>query len=125
VFPVSLEEDIKLNHYIENAMIYGEGREYNICIVVPDFIALEKWARKNNMPEEPAQLVKSDEARSFLTNEIVTSLKGKYGSYEIPKKFIFLSEAFNLENGTLTQTMRLKRGVVFEKYKDQIAALYS
>jgi long-chain acyl-CoA synthetase len=106
-------------------MIYGDGREYNICIVVPDFIALEKWAQKNNMPNNPAQLVGNAELKSFLTNEIITSLKGKYGSYEIPKKFIFISEAFNLENGTLTQTMKLKRRVVFEKYKDQIAALYT
>lgn len=125
VFPVSLEEEIKLNHYIENAMIYGEGREYNICIVVPDFIALEKWAQKNNLPKDPALLVQKEEVKSFLTNEILSSLKGKYGSYEIPRKFIFLSETFNLENGTLTQTMKLKRRVVFEKYKDQIAALYS
>ena len=125
VFPVSIEEDIKLNHYIENAMIYGEGREYNICIIIPDFVALGKWAQKNNLPKDPAELVKREEVKSFLNNEILTSLKGKYGSYEIPRKFIFLSETFNLENGTLTQTMKLKRRVVFEKYKDQIAALYS
>ena len=124
VFPVSIEEDIKLNHYIENAMIYGEGREYNICIVVPDFLALEKWAEKNNMPKDPVQFVQRDEAKSFLTAEIINSLKGKYGNYEIPRKFIFISEAFSLENGTLTQTMKLKRRVVFEKYKDQIDALY-
>ncbi len=125
VFPVSIEEDIKLNHYIENAMIYGEGREYNICIIIPDFIALEKWAQKNNLPKDSAELVKREEVKSFLTNEILSSLKGKYGSYEIPRKFIFLSETFTLENGTLTQTMKLKRRIVFEKYKDQIAALYS
>ncbi|MCU0849494.1 MAG: long-chain fatty acid--CoA ligase [Spirochaetes bacterium] len=125
VFPVAIEEDIKLNHYIENAMIYGEGREFNICIVVPDFLTLGKWAGTNNLPKEPEQLIKKDEAKNFLINEIVNSLKGKYGAYEVPKKFIFISEPFNLESGTLTQTMKLKRRVVFDKYKDQIEALYA
>ena len=125
VFPAAIEEDIRLNHYIENAMIYGEGRAYNVCIVVPDFVALEKWAAKNNLPKEPAELVKRDELKSFLTNEIINSLKGKYGGYEIPKKFIFMSEAFSVQNGTLTQTMKLKRRVVSEKLKNQIDALYA
>jgi long-chain acyl-CoA synthetase len=125
VFPAAIEEDIRLNHYIENAMIYGEGRAYNVCIVVPDFVALEKWAVKNNLPKETAELVKRDELKSFLTNEITNSLKGKYGGYEIPKKFIFMSEAFSVQNGTLTQTMKLKRRVVSEKLKNQIDALYS
>ena len=48
VFPAAIEEDIRLNHYIENAMIHGEGRAYNVCIVVPDFVALEKWAVKKD-----------------------------------------------------------------------------
>jgi long-chain acyl-CoA synthetase len=125
VFPAAIEEDIRLNHYIENAMIHGEGRAYNVCIVVPDFVALEKWTVKNNLPKEPAELVKRDELKSFLTHEIVNSLKGKYGGYEIPKKFIFMSEAFSVQNGTLTQTMKLKRRVVSDKLKNQIDALYS
>ncbi|MGA9111933.1 MAG: hypothetical protein WB290_16755, partial [Smithella sp.] len=69
--------------------------------------------------------VKRDELKSFLINEINSSLKGKYGGYEIPKKFIFMSEAFSVQNGTLTQTMKLKRRVVSDKLKNQIDALYA
>ncbi|MDP2854946.1 MAG: long-chain fatty acid--CoA ligase [Smithellaceae bacterium] len=125
VFPVSIEEDIKLNHYIENAMIYGEGREFNVCIIIPDFAALNKWAEKNNLPKDPVELLKKEETKKFLGNEIVNQLKANYGNYEIPRKFIFVAEPFSLENGMLTQTMKLKRRVVFEKYKDQIDKLYA
>jgi len=125
VSPAGIEEDIKLNHYIENAMIYGEGREFNICLVIPDFAALGKWAEKNNMPKDPAELLKSEKTQKFLEGEIVNALKSTYGSYEIPRKFIFIDKPFSLENGMLTQTMKLKRRVVFEKYKDQIDALYA
>jgi len=125
VFPVAIEEDIKLNHFIENAMIYGEGREFNVCLVIPDFIALDKWAEKNNLPKDHEQLIKMDEVKKFLVSEIANTLKDKYAAYEIPKKFIFMSEPFTLANGMLTQTMKLKRRVVFEKCKDQIDALYA
>jgi long-chain acyl-CoA synthetase len=125
VFPVSIEEDIKLNHFIENAMIYGEGREFNICLIIPDFAAVGKWAEKNNLPKDPEQLIKMDEVKKFLTAEINNTLQGKYANYEIPKKFIFISEPFSVQNGTLTQTMKLKRRIVFDKFKDQIAASYT
>jgi len=125
VFPAGIEEDIKLNHYIENAMIYGEGREFNICLVIPDFVTLDKWAEKNNLPKDHAELLMEEETKKFLENEIANTLKGKYGAYEIPRKFIFIAEPFSLQNGTLTQTMKLKRRVVFEKYQDQIDKLYT
>ncbi len=125
VFPAAIEEDIKLNHYIENAMIYGEGREYNVCLVIPDFLALGKWAEKNNLPKDHAELLNREETKKFLENEIVSTLKSKYGSYEIPRKFIFIDEPFTIENGMLTQTMKLKRRVVFDKYTDQINKLYT
>lgn len=125
VFPASIEEDIKLNHYIENAMVYGEGREFNICIVVPDFIALAKWAENKGLSKNPEELVNNAEVQKFLANEITNQLKGSYGGYEIPKKFIFTTQAFTLENGMLTQTMKLKRRAVVEKFKEQIEKLYA
>jgi long-chain acyl-CoA synthetase len=125
VFPVSIEEDIKLNHYIENAMIYGEGREFNVVLIIPDFVALDKWAEKNNLPKDHAELLKKEETKKFLESEIVNQLKATYGSYEIPRKFIFIDQPFSLENGMLTQTMKLKRRVVFDKYKEQVDKLYA
>jgi len=66
-----------------------------------------------------------EEIRSLIGNGITELLKKKYGGYEIPKKFVFLKENFTLENGLLTQTMKLKRRVVLDKYKDQIEAQYA
>jgi long-chain acyl-CoA synthetase len=76
------------------------------------------------LPKDPKELLKKDETKKFLEKEIVNQLKDTYGSYEIPRKFIFIPEPFSLENGMLTQTMKLKRRFVFEKYQNQIDALY-
>jgi long-chain acyl-CoA synthetase len=124
VFPTSIEEEIKLNPLIENAMIYGANRSYNICLVVPNFLALADYAKKNNLPQDPEGIARSKEITDMLSREILAALKGKFGGYEIPQRFVFLTEGFTLENGLLTQTMKLKRKFVFLKFKDQIETEY-
>ena len=124
VFPAGIEEEIQLHPLVENAMIYGEGRPFNACLVVPDPIVLEKYAAKHNLPTDTEALVQRDDIQEMIAVEITEFLKGKFGGYEIPKKFIYLSEGFNLDNGTLTQTMKLKRRVVLEHHKHQIDQLY-
>jgi len=124
VFPVSLEEDICLNHYVQNALIYGANKPYNICLIVPDPVALEGYAQKNNLPKDPKALTEREDVQKMITKEILDALKTKYGSYEIPKKFVFISEPFTLQNGMLTQTMKLKRKTITQKYTDRIEAMY-
>jgi long-chain acyl-CoA synthetase len=85
---------------------------------------LKKFAEKHCLPADPKEMIKNQEIKTLIETEINNFLKNKYASYEIPKKYIYISETFTLENGMLTQTMKLKRRVVFDKYKDQIEALY-
>ncbi len=124
VFPAALEEDICLNHFVQNALIYGANRAYNVCMIVPDPVALDAYAQKNNLPRDYKTLVENKDIQNMITREILDGLKAKYGSYEIPRKFIFISEPFTLENGMLTQTMKLKRRVITERFTDRIEALY-
>ena len=124
VFPSSLEEDIRLIPYIENAMIYGENRPYNICLIIPDFLVLAKYAKDHGLPNDPKELIKTKEVQDLISSEVLSTLKSKYGGYEIPKKFILLSENFSVDDGTLTQTLKVKRRVVLKKYQDLIDAQY-
>jgi long-chain acyl-CoA synthetase len=124
VFPGAIEEDIRLLPNIANAMLSGEGKGFNVCLIVPDFEVLAKYAEANGLPADPEQLVENQQVKDMLAAEITASLKKKYGGYEIPKKFIFMADDFSIENGMLTQTMKLKRRVVFEKYNQAIEELY-
>lgn len=124
VFPSILEEDICLAPYVQNAVIWGDNRPYTVCLVVPDFSALEEYAQQHKLPTNMDELLKRSDVQEMIGDEIRNFLKNKYASYEIPKKFLFLKEPFSLENGTLTQTLKLKRRVVFDKYKDRIESLY-
>ncbi len=124
VFPAAIEEEIKLLPWVENAMVYGDGRPYNVCMIVPDFAVLGKYAKENRLPEIPAQLVAHTAVQEMIAGEITAFLKGKFGGYEIPKKFVLIQEDFSLEAGTLTQTMKLKRLSVLGRYQDRLQALY-
>jgi long-chain acyl-CoA synthetase len=124
VFPSSIEEDIKLLPLVANAMIYGEGREFNICLIVPDFEVLAKPAEKMGLKNDPAALVANEEVQKMIGDAIKDALKGSYGSYEIPKQFVFIAEDFSLENGMLTQTLKLKRRVVVDTFSGEIEASY-
>ncbi|MBN1252622.1 MAG: long-chain fatty acid--CoA ligase, partial [Bacteroidales bacterium] len=104
VFPAALEEDIRLLPYIENAMIFGDGKPYNICIIIPDCAVLKKTAETLKMQTNVGKLIHTPIVQEFISMEIKKSLEGSYGGYEIPKKFIFTDENFSIENGMLTQT---------------------
>ncbi len=125
VFPAALEEEIKLLPEVETVMVYGEGRDYNVAVVVPDFEVLQKYAREKNLPGDPQALVENPQVQEMITSAINDALKGRFGGYEIPRKFLFKSETFSSENGMLTQTMKLKRRNVLEQYMPEIEALYA
>jgi long-chain acyl-CoA synthetase len=123
-FPVALEENICLASFVQQALVYGFNRPYNICIIVPDFEVLLNYAKEKGLPQDIKTLVERQDIIDMVGEVVTKQLKGKFGGYEIPKKFILLPEPFSLDNGTLTQTMKLKRKVVLERLNDRIEAFY-
>ncbi|MCP4604197.1 MAG: long-chain fatty acid--CoA ligase [Proteobacteria bacterium] len=126
VHPASIEESIKLNSYIENAIVYGDGKPFNVCLVVPEMESVKKYAQKIGLTStNPMDLIKDQRIVEFVADKVNKQLQGSYGGYEIPKKFVLSAEDFTLDNGMLTQTMKLKRRNIMEKYGDELEALYS
>lgn len=124
VFPSVLEEEIRMLPWVENVMVYGEARPFTIALMVPDFTRLASWARENGLPTEPIELVACDPARRMIEQAIHQFLQGKFGGYEIPKSCILLKENFSMETGLLTQTLKLKRHKVIERYLPHIQEAY-
>lgn len=125
VFPAAIEEEIKLIPYVANAMIYGDGKPFNICLVIPDFEVAARWAAGKGHSSRPEDLLANEEFTAMLKQAIGANLTGIFGRYEIPREYIFLEEDFSIENRMLTQTMKVKRRVVLDRYHQEIEALYS
>jgi long-chain acyl-CoA synthetase len=125
VFPAVIEEDIKLLPYIKNAMIFGDGKAYNVCIAVPDADLLKRYAKEFRLITETEELLKNSTVQDFMSHEIKKHLEKKFKHYEIPKKFFYIVDDFTLDNGLLTQTLKLKRRSVISRYQYIIDDLYT
>lgn len=125
VFPAVIEEEIKLLPSVANAMIYGDGKPYNVCLVIPDFEVAARWAAAKGIPGDRESLLANAEFVAMVEKEIEAHLEKSVGKYEIPKQFLFVGDDFTVENGMLTQTLKLKRRVVLDHYQEEIASLYA
>lgn len=125
VFPAEIEEDLKLLPFVENAMIFGEGKPHILCLIYPNVDYVRDMMKEKGITGDTKRINESPELEKMLAEQISTALRGKFGGYEIPKKFIYLEEDFTLENGMLTQTMKLKRRVVVDRYMGAIEKKYS
>ncbi len=125
VHPEGIENEAKLIRWILNIMLYGEGKDYNVALVVPDFAALKADANlKPLLKDTLEESLKEKAVTDYLSNEIMTHMRKTYGGYEVPQKFLFIPEDFTVESGMLTQTMKLKRALVMKKFGEQLQALY-
>lgn len=124
VFPAAMEEDIIMHPLVQHALVYGDNKPYTICLVVPDPIELKRHGEKHNLEGDAKILTQRKDIQEMIGQDIVRSLTGKYGTYEIPKKFLFLIDDISVESGLMTHTMKLKRNLISSKYKDEINSLY-
>lgn len=125
VHPEGIENEIKLLRYILHAMLYGEGKDFNVAMIVPSFDALKADPRiKPLLKETLEQSLNEKAVTDFLTGDIINHLRKTYGGYEVPQKFLFVAEDLTLESGMVTQTMKVKRANVMKKYGAKIQELY-
>lgn len=124
VAPAPLEEHLKLSPYIVNAMVYGDNRLYNVALVVPDLEAVKKWAQGEGVSaSSDAELVKHPKVIALIQSEI-DKHSSEWKGFERVKKVTLAEEDFTTANGMLTPSLKLKRRIAWQRYKEQIEALY-
>lgn len=125
VFPSALEEVIELHPMVQSAFVTGDGRPFPVALLVVDPAAANAWADARGLPHDYASIASHEELQRTVTTEVDASLRGRFGSYEIPKKLLFADEPFSVQNGMLTQTMKLKRRNVLARYGGVIQGAYA
>ncbi len=125
IAPQQLENKMKEIPYIEQIMVVGENRNYVTALIVPNMLNLSEWALKNGLTgKNNDDLLKSDDVKKLFQSAIDEKNKN-FGNWETIKKFHLMSKEWSIDGGELTPTMKVKRKVVLEKYKDIIEHLYS
>jgi long-chain acyl-CoA synthetase len=125
VAPQPIENKMKESPFIEQMMVVGAERKFAGALIVPAMPYLKEWAGKNG--------INAGETRDLLRNPRVIELyKGVVEEYnqlfnhvEQVKKFELLESEWNIDGGELTPTLKLKRKVIMEKYRDAIERIYA
>lgn len=121
VVPAPLEEQLKLSPFINQVMIEGTNKPYNVAVIVADMETVESWAEKNGLSMDG--IFESDVLDQKIGEEI-QRVGSEFKGYERPKKWVITSEEFTTDNDMLTPSMKVKRRKVMEAYGDQLEALY-
>jgi long-chain acyl-CoA synthetase len=120
VAPQPIENALKTSPYITNAMIVGDQRRFVVALIVPNpatVSAKAQFASNQEMAASPA-------VRSLIEGEL-KRLTANVAQWETIKRFALLPEDFTFDNGSLTFTLKLKRRVVEQKYRETIDKLYA
>jgi long-chain acyl-CoA synthetase len=123
VAPVPLEEKLQLSPYIAQCMVFGSDKPHNVAVIIPDLPALQAWAQSQGMSETGDALITHAKVRALLEQE-VAKYNGEFKGYERIVDFVLDTEEMTIQNGLLTQTMKLKRRTVVSKYQDVFDSLY-
>lgn len=125
IAPQPIENRVKLNKYVSQAVMIGDKRKYPVLLVVPNWDNLEKWAALRNIIwTDRRQLLEMPTIRAKMDKEVRAQLAG-LASFETPKKIGLLEHDFSIERGELTPKLSVKRKVVDQSYKTLIDSLYA
>ncbi len=124
IAPQPIENAFNTDPYIEQVCVIGDNRKYLAALVVPNFISLEAWAKEQGIDwKDRSDLVGNPKVRSLLEERIARA-NASLARYETIKRFAIVPEEFSEAGGELTPTLKKKRRVIDEKYKDLIESLY-
>ncbi len=122
IAPQPIEERLRADPLVNEAMLVGDRRHFPAALIAPNFRALAERLRL----DEPTvrSRVGADDVRA-LFQSIVDDVNRHLAQFERIKKFVLVAEEFSVATGELTPTLKIKRRVVVEKYRDVIEGIYS
>ncbi|MEJ8804306.1 AMP-dependent synthetase/ligase [Pontibacter sp. H249] len=124
VAPQPIENKMVESNWIEQIMVVGDTQKYVGALIVPAFQKLKEWYTNQGINYPGNQEALQDKDVWGLIKEAVNLYNKNFNPVEQVKKFVLLPSEWTIESGELTPTLKLKRRVILEKYKDLINSLY-
>ena len=124
ITPSEIENQLKFNPYINDAVVIGDGRKYLTALIMIDDENVMEYAQENRVPFTTyASLTRAPEVIKLVQREVDTVNK-KFARVETIKKFRLIDIKLTEDDDEITPTMKLKRKFVNEKFKDAIESMY-
>ena len=122
--PQAIENALKIQPHVAQAMVVGVDRNYIAALLVPNWEALETFCLENGIAKEDRAALVADTRVVSLFEREVEAVNATLSRYEQIKKFWILHQDWSVETGELTPSLKLKRRIVLDKFRDSLARLY-
>lgn len=124
IIPPLLEGQLKQSRFIEQVMVIGEGEKMASAFIQPNFEFVREWAQRHNITVGDNKDLVSNSKVIERIQEEVDYANTKFGKWETIKKFELTPEEWSIDSGHLTPTMKMKRNIIKEMYKDLYDKIY-
>ncbi|MFZ4435113.1 MAG: AMP-dependent synthetase/ligase [Flavobacterium psychrophilum] len=126
IAPQLIENAMKQSRFIEQIMVIGDGEKMPAAFIQPNFEFVREWAKLHQITlgTTAEELIQNTQVVDRIQEEI-TALNEKFGSWERIKRFELTAEVWSIKEGHLTPTLKLRRKIILEKYKNLYQKIYS
>jgi long-chain acyl-CoA synthetase len=124
IAPQPIENELKMDKYVASAYVYGDRKPYLTALIVPNIERLLEFAKEKHIHYYELDDLVMHEPVQKLFEQRLADINSRLAPYETIKKFVLLVHDFSIEGGELTPTLKLRRKIIYEKYKHRIEDLY-
>lgn len=125
IAPQAIETKIGEDKYIDQVAVIGDQRKYVTAIIIPAFEALKEYAAQKQIQYRSLEELITNSKIQELIQERINHLQQNFARFEQIKKFTLLPRAFSMEAGELTNTLKIRRPIINQRYKNEIEAMYA
>jgi long-chain acyl-CoA synthetase len=125
VAPQLVEGTLGKDPFIEQIAVVADARHFVSALVVPCFESLEEWARSVNLQYQCKAELLRHSAVVALFDARIQALQQELANFQRVKRFTLLPRAFSVEEGELTPTLKLRRRIIEDNYRDEIEGMYA
>ena len=124
ISPSVIENKLCESPWFNNAIVVGESQKFAAALIVPNFEQVKLWCKENNIPyTTDAEMINDSRVMARIREEVNVCNKA-FNSFEQIKRFALLDHEWTVEGGELTPSLKKRRAVIMEKYKESIDALF-
>ncbi|MDL2256668.1 long-chain fatty acid--CoA ligase [Bacteroidales bacterium OttesenSCG-928-I14] len=124
VSPEIIETKFTESPLIENMIVVGENQKFAAALIVPDFTYLKVWASLHKISDTAPEKMLTNPVIIKLYRTEIAKYNKNFGDYEQIKRYQLIPEEWSQQNGMLSPTLKIKRNVIEERYKEEIAKLF-
>ncbi len=124
IAPQMIESKLLVDKYIDQIAIIADQRKFVSALIIPVYPLLEEYARAHNIPFENREQLCVNPQIIEMMKERIDTLQQQLAHYEQVKRFTLLPHHLSMEKGELTNTLKIRRRVLYENYKTEIDKMY-